>query len=76
MARAKRAGTTLSLIIFDIDYFKQINDKLGHHNGDAVLSELARRISENLRDFDVFARIGGEEFVVLLPETDAIPRWR
>ncbi|MCP5125250.1 MAG: diguanylate cyclase [Gammaproteobacteria bacterium] len=69
MARAKRAGTTLSLIIFDIDYFKQINDKLGHHNGDAVLSELARRISENLRDFDVFARIGGEEFVVLLPET-------
>ena len=65
LARAKRYGTPLTLIIFDIDHFKRINDTYGHQTGDQVLLKLAMLVSSNLRDTDIFARWGGEEFTVL-----------
>lgn len=59
-----------SLVIFDIDNFKRINDSYGHSFGDEVLKGVAQRIQENLRDNDILARWGGEEFVALLTDTD------
>ena len=70
MIRVKRASGALSVIMFDIDHFKRINDQHGHAVGDEVLKELCRRISQRLRRTDVFCRLGGEEFVVLCPNTD------
>lgn len=70
-ARAIRHDTPLSLLLFDLDNFKQVNDAHGHACGDAVLCETVGVIQARLRISDVLARIGGEEFVVLLPETDA-----
>ncbi|WP_219272419.1 diguanylate cyclase [Pseudomonas sp. Xaverov 83] len=70
MIRVKRASGVLSVIMFDIDHFKRINDQHGHAVGDEVLKELCRRISQRLRRTDVFCRLGGEEFVVLCPNTD------
>lgn len=67
MAAASESGTPLSLMLLDIDHFKQINDEHGHHAGDVVLNAMARRIEEALRDSDNAFRIGGEEFLVLLP---------
>lgn len=60
----------LSVLIFDIDNFKQINDELGHHVGDLVLKKIAELVTETMRYRDVFARLGGEEFVAILPNTD------
>lgn len=57
------------LLMFDIDFFKRVNDNYGHAAGDAVLREVADRVSRNVRTFDLVARYGGEEFVVVLPET-------
>ncbi len=68
--RAWRHGTVFSVILFDIDHFKVVNDQHGHDVGDAVLQELAAVVARRLRDIDHFARWGGEEFLVLLPETD------
>ncbi|HQS57554.1 MAG TPA: diguanylate cyclase [Gallionellaceae bacterium] len=65
LARAKRYGTPITLIIFDIDHFKRINDTHGHSAGDQVLLKLALLVSGNIRDTDIFARWGGEEFVIL-----------
>ncbi|WP_372964407.1 diguanylate cyclase [Marinobacter sp.] len=70
-ARTLRHGTPLSLIIFDIDYFKKINDRFGHHGGDEVLVRLTELTLQNLRSSDVLARWGGEEFIILLPQCDA-----
>ncbi|MGY2219325.1 sensor domain-containing diguanylate cyclase [Pseudomonas sp. SDO558_S425] len=70
MIRVKRASGALSVIMFDIDHFKRINDQHGHAVGDEVLKELCRRISQRLRRTDVFCRLGGEEFVVLCTNTD------
>ncbi len=70
-ARAARYGEPLSLLLFDIDYFKAINDTHGHLIGDQVLIELTRRVGEHLRANDVLARWGGEEFVVMLPHCAA-----
>ena len=67
---AKRYHRTLSIIIFDIDNFKEINDNYGHLCGDAVLQELILACRVILRQRDTLARFGGEEFVLLLPETD------
>ncbi len=64
-----RRGRPLSLLIFDIDHFKRLNDTFGHAAGDEVLQKLARRVMEVLRDTDIFARFGGEEFVVLMQNT-------
>jgi diguanylate cyclase (GGDEF)-like protein len=68
--RVQRYKTPLSLIIFDIDDFKQINDTYGHNVGDNVLIELTKVVSNNIRTTDIFARWGGEEFVILTPNTD------
>lgn len=66
--RSQRYGTSLSLIFFDIDKFKQVNDVFGHLCGDNVLIELAGLIRTHIRESDFFARWGGEEFVILAPE--------
>lgn len=68
--RAERYGSDLSLILLDLDHFKQVNDTLGHQKGDAVLRELATVLHRTIRETDVLARYGGEEFAVLLPETN------
>ncbi len=69
--RASRFGRMLAVLVLDLDHFKDVNDTYGHAAGDAVLGEFARRIRVGLREVDVAFRQGGEEFVVLLPETDA-----
>ena len=72
MARTKRYGHPLGLIMFDIDFFKDVNDVHGHPAGDKVLMNLAAAISHAVRPSDIVARYGGEEFTVILPETDRI----
>lgn len=67
--RASRYTESLSLIMFDIDYFKRINDSDGHDAGDEVLKSIAEIVQQNIRDTDLFARVGGEEFTVLAPGT-------
>ncbi len=66
---SSRKGFPLSLIMLDVDRFKQYNDTFGHPAGDGVLRQLARTLSESMRERDVLARYGGEEFVILLPAT-------
>ena len=68
--RARRYKTDLSVIMFDIDHFKRVNDTYGHDAGDEVLRTLARVCGGALRDVDALGRLGGEEFAVLLPQTD------
>lgn len=68
--RAQRYTRPLSMLMLDIDHFKVVNDKHGHHVGDEVLREIAHRCSKGLREIDLVGRYGGEEFVFLLPETD------
>lgn len=70
MERARRYDTTLSLLIFDIDLFKAVNDAFGHPTGDSVLQQFSRLCRNTLRKSDIFARMGGEEFAALMPETD------
>ncbi|TCK08730.1 GGDEF domain-containing protein [Marinobacterium mangrovicola] len=70
MERFKRYDTPFSLCVADLDYFKTINDKYGHLAGDKVLRLIARVLRSNLRGVDFVARIGGEEFVIILPSTD------
>lgn len=68
--RSKSFGTKFSLIMFDLDHFKNINDTYGHLFGDKVLHNISREVSGKLRANDVFGRYGGEEFLILLPDTD------
>ncbi len=69
ISKSLRHNKTFSLVIFDIDNFKSVNDTYGHLVGDEVLIAISTISTENLRESDVFARWGGEEFVILLPET-------
>ena len=70
LAQAGRSFTPLSVILLDLDHFKQINDSFGHDRGDEVLAGLGTRLRESLRESDFAGRSGGEEFVLMLPDTD------
>lgn len=69
VSRAQRYRQALSVILFDVDWFKSVNDRFGHATGDAVLQEVARRTASKVRASDVLARWGGEEFLLLAPST-------
>lgn len=69
-ARFQRSGQRYAIVMMDLDRFKAINDSLGHHAGDAVLREVASRLRDNVRGTDTLARMGGEEFLLLLPMND------
>lgn len=71
IARADRTGDGLALVMADVDHFKRINDRFGHPVGDAVLQQVADHLRRSGRRADVAARVGGEEFVLVLPNTDA-----
>jgi diguanylate cyclase (GGDEF)-like protein len=70
MRRGDRFGGSLSLVLLDLDDFKLINDRYGHHTGDEVLREVAKALQNRVRDVDVPGRLGGEEFAIILPQTD------
>ena len=70
--RARRFGHRLASILFDLDHFKHINDKHGHRIGDQVLKMIAQQCKSEIREVDILGRYGGEEFVVLLPETPLV----
>lgn len=70
--RSVRSGRPLSIVLFDVDHFKTVNDTYGHIVGDQVLETLSNRCRSVLREYDVMARYGGEEFIIMLPEADAV----
>jgi diguanylate cyclase (GGDEF)-like protein len=70
LARSRRTGTPLALVVFDVDHFKSINDRFGHAAGDDALRGIGDAVGGGLRRSDVFGRLGGEEFALLLPDTD------
>jgi diguanylate cyclase (GGDEF)-like protein/PAS domain S-box-containing protein len=74
--RAQRYDHDLSLIMLDIDHFKQINDTYGHSIGDEAIRDMTRICQDNMRTTDIIGRLGGEEFALLLPETDTIGAWQ
>ena len=68
--RVRRYQGTFSIILFDLDYFKKVNDQHGHQTGDKILQQLTKLVSEANRDADILARYGGEEFIILASATD------
>ncbi len=68
--RAKRYGREITLTVMDIDHFKEVNDNLGHPQGDLLLKEFARLLEQHTRNADIVCRLGGDEFAIILPETD------
>jgi diguanylate cyclase (GGDEF)-like protein len=68
--RSQRIKTESFVIIFDLDLFKHVNDNYGHLAGDQVLREIARRVKHAIRPYDLFGRYGGEEFIILVADTD------
>ena len=70
LSRFERYGTIVSLMMIDLDNFKEINDRFGHVEGDRILSEMATALKTETRDADICCRYGGEEFVVIMPSTD------
>ncbi|MDQ5821237.1 MAG: sensor domain-containing diguanylate cyclase, partial [Actinomycetota bacterium] len=69
VSRAQRYGRSLALIVFDLDDFKAINDRIGHLAGDSVLADAAERVRASVRSADIACRVGGDEFAVILPES-------
>jgi two-component system, cell cycle response regulator len=72
LMRARREGTSLGVVMFDLDHFKSINDTYGHPTGDDVLRETARTVRNVIRSYDFAARVGGEEFLLVLPGCDEV----
>ncbi|MYM76260.1 diguanylate cyclase, partial [Duganella sp. FT134W] len=70
IARARRGARRLAVVFLDLDYFKHINDSLGHETGDRLLRVIGKRLRQAVRESDMVGRLGGDEFVVLLPEID------
>lgn len=70
VSRARRYQSELACLLLDLDYFKEVNDTFGHRFGDVVLRQFARCLADNIRDTDTAFRYGGEEFLILLPQTD------
>ena len=75
IAESNRKGTPLTLMVIDIDHFKNVNDTYGHASGDIALKHTVDILNQNLREYDQVGRYGGEEFVVLLPSTDKSSAW-
>jgi two-component system cell cycle response regulator len=73
--RANRYKEDFSLIMLDIDHFKRVNDRYGHLTGDEVLEKIAALIRRNIRDTDIAGRYGGEEFIIILPQTNLSSAW-
>ncbi len=76
LKRCERRKTSLALLMLDIDFFKSLNDRYGHHVGDQVLRDVASLLTKDMREVDTVARYGGEEFVIILPETTAFSATR
>src|SRR5207248_10170031 len=70
--RSRRTGAPLSILMFDVDHFKTVNDRFGHLRGDDLLSAVGKQLANSLRTSDIRCRYGGDEFLVILPETPAL----
>ena len=70
--RSKRYGLPMSLLLLDLDHFKKVNDNYGHQVGDFTLKKFVEIVTKVLREHDILGRFGGEEFTVLLPDTDLV----